>query len=649
MILTPLSASVSQFTDGDTVNTNSLGFLIIGTNGMPGTARAAKVDDSQRLHVDGSGVTQPISVASLPLPTGASTAANQATLNTVVKNEDAAHGSGDAGIMALAVRNDAGANLTSTDGDYSPIAVNSAGMVIAVINTSSGFGLTALKNEDDAMSSGAAGYHLLGVRRDTDGVQTSASGDYESLQTDSIGRLKAQSRITDGGTNFAAVTRAATFDANNIAASVIGLTVNSRAHQIYSISHPDNAGIGGDDTYYAQNMDTFGNLCANLSAIGGITIRPVNGAGTQPKPLPMGGVGRNAPPTAVTNTRAQELYLDLNGRVCTFSDQATPAGNNNIGDVDILSVIPGTAATNLGKAEDAVHGTGDTGVMMLGVRADTLVAKAGTDGDYEPIPIGNFSSTVGVATHIVGSINLQVISDVANAAALNSNSALPIAGPDVSTGNKGNIESAAAAVTTTTARGAVVRHVGVPAAAALSDSISNPTTVQIGSALELYNGSTWERFLAARNALNSTGVGVPNAALVGQLDDTSPTTITENQFGHIRITPRRALMVGSEISSRVDTYTTTANGTTVDLGAGSALKNWTIQVVQTGTVTSWDIRLEGSLDGTNFDQIIAHTNTDGSGKIKAQSLYPVRYFRTRCAGIVLGVGTNVVANILGSE
>lgn len=62
MILTPLSASISQFTDGDAVDTNSLGFLVIGTNGMPGQARIAKVDDAQRLHVDGSGVTQPVSI-----------------------------------------------------------------------------------------------------------------------------------------------------------------------------------------------------------------------------------------------------------------------------------------------------------------------------------------------------------------------------------------------------------------------------------------------------------------------------------------------------------------------------------------------------------------------------------------------------------
>ncbi len=63
------------------------------------------------------------------------------------------------------------------------------------------------------------------------------------------------------------------------------------------------------------------------------------------------------------------------------------AGTNNIGDVDVLSVIPGTTATALGKAEDAGHTTGDTGVMTLAVRNDTPGALAGTDLDYAPLQV----------------------------------------------------------------------------------------------------------------------------------------------------------------------------------------------------------------------------------------------------------------------
>lgn len=48
-------------------------------------------------------------------------------IESITHAEDSAHSSGHAGIMALGVRNDANATLTSADGDYSPLATDSAG------------------------------------------------------------------------------------------------------------------------------------------------------------------------------------------------------------------------------------------------------------------------------------------------------------------------------------------------------------------------------------------------------------------------------------------------------------------------------------------------------------------------------------------
>ena len=50
--------------------------------------------------------------------------------NSGVHAEDSAHTSGDEGMFALAVRNDAVAPLTSHNGDYSPIGVTSTGAVM---------------------------------------------------------------------------------------------------------------------------------------------------------------------------------------------------------------------------------------------------------------------------------------------------------------------------------------------------------------------------------------------------------------------------------------------------------------------------------------------------------------------------------------
>lgn len=94
-----------------------------------------------------------------------------------------------------------------------------------------------------------------------------------------------------------------------------------------------------------------------------------------------------------------EMQVDVVG--------ALPAGTNaigklaansgvDIGDVDVTSIIPGTGATNQGKAEDGAHTTGDTGVFALGVRQDTPnTATTNTDADYSQI---STSSTGAVRT-----------------------------------------------------------------------------------------------------------------------------------------------------------------------------------------------------------------------------------------------------------
>ena len=81
--------------------------------------------------------------------------------------------------------------------------------------------------------------------------------------------------------------------------------------------------------------------------------------------------------------------VDSSGRLVLGTSTATigKLGANSgvdIGDVDVTSLIPGVAATNLGKAEDSAHASGDTGVMALGVRKNKHESIAGTDGDYTP-------------------------------------------------------------------------------------------------------------------------------------------------------------------------------------------------------------------------------------------------------------------------
>jgi len=84
----------------------------------------------------------------------------------------------------------------------------------------------------------------------------------------------------------------------------------------------------------------------------------------------------------------QPLITDGSGRL-----HIAPAPANtgvDIGDVDVTSVIPGVAATSLGKAEDAAHTTGDTGVPIWGVRNDTPTSLVNVDLDYTPVAVDEF-------------------------------------------------------------------------------------------------------------------------------------------------------------------------------------------------------------------------------------------------------------------
>lgn len=61
--------------------------------------------------------------------------------------------------------------------------------------------------------------------------------------------------------------------------------------------------------------------------------------------------------------------------------------------VNILSLIPGTAANRLGKAEDAAHASGDTGVAAFGVVETTNGGTSSTDGDYAAVTLNSLGAT----------------------------------------------------------------------------------------------------------------------------------------------------------------------------------------------------------------------------------------------------------------
>lgn len=133
------------------------------------------------------------------------------------------------------------------------------------------------------------------------------------------------------------------------------------------------------------SINTTGNLRTTLNQLAGTAVSTGNGASGS-------GVLRVAQVSDGTGVIATV------GAVTAITN-ALPAGTNaigklaansgvDIGDVDVTTVgtiTPGTAATSLGKAEDAVHTTGDTGVFSLGVRNDTLADVTNASADYSQL------------------------------------------------------------------------------------------------------------------------------------------------------------------------------------------------------------------------------------------------------------------------
>lgn len=97
--------------------------------------------------------------------------------------------------------------------------------------------------------------------------------------------------------------------------------------------------------------------------------------------------------------------------------------------------------------------------------------------------------------------------------------------------------------------------------------------------------------------------------------------------------------------ARTETFTTASNGTTQNIAAQGMAK-FSLQVTKTGSVTSWTVVLEYSLDGTTFTTALTHTDVSpGNGLTQpcGAAMYPALYWRLRCSAITLGAGTNVVA------
>jgi hypothetical protein len=217
--------------------------------------------------------------------------------------------------------------------------------------------LSLAKAEDAAHVSADSGVPMLAVRRDTATVGSDTDGDYSTLNVNASGQL------------WTAAVQSGAWNITNISGTV---------------SLPTGAATAANQTTVIGHLDGVETLLGTIDADTGTLAGAVAGTEMQ--------VDIVAALPAGTNNIGDVDVLTL---------PALPAGTNaigklaansgvDIGDVDVTSVanvVPGTGATNLGKLEDGAHASGDVGVMALAVRRDANTALVGADGDYAPLQV----------------------------------------------------------------------------------------------------------------------------------------------------------------------------------------------------------------------------------------------------------------------
>lgn len=348
------------------------------------------------------------------------------------KAEDAAHTSGDVGVLALGVRRDADTTPVSADGDYHAPIFDANGYLKVNIKAGAGSGGTALADAATFTRGTTSETPVAGV------VETSAP-------TLTNGQAGALSLTTGGAVRVAVASGGIAGIAEDSAAAGGEDGVMMLAVRRDSAS----SGVSADGDFAALSVTSDGSL--RVSGSSGTTQYTEDGASAGGEALCLAGSVRRdtAASSAGTDGDYATLNTDANGRLHviaaiaatqTLATVTTVSTVTNVATIG-TSVTPGTAAANLGKAEDAAHSSGDVGVMSLSVRQDTAAALAGTDADYQPLITDasgrlhvNVGNTVTVGSHAVTNAGTFATQATVAAAATNIAKAEDVASADADVG-----------------------------------------------------------------------------------------------------------------------------------------------------------------------------------------------------------------------
>jgi len=317
--------------------------------------------------------------------------------------------------------------------------------------------------------------------------------------------------------------------------------------------------------------------------------------------------------------------LLINIRDAAGNERGANVNASNELAVAVGASIPGTGATNLGKAEDAHHTSGDVGVMALSVRQDTAAALADTDDDYQPL-ITDASGRLHVA---VGSVPAPL--DVSGA----------------------GTEAAALRVTIASDSTGVVR---------LTDG-TDLAQITAGGELNVAEANSAAIKTAAESLDGKVTACDTGAVVVSGFPDNEPFDMAQ-VAGTAASVDEGAADAGTQRVILPSTEVSAVNSTTTPLGISAVFTGTGVDVLGYSAVTvsvyaneisaTSGLRLEFSSDDTNWD--VSHPYdypgafqfNVGETTHPAKVTVPVeaRYFRVKYTNGTTGQGTFRLSTIL---
>ena len=300
-----------------------------GTDGdyepMQVSAGRLWVDASGKtLTVDPSGVTSPISAASLPLPSGAATAAKQPALGTA--------GTSSADVITVQGRASMTPLLVDPSGVTSPVslasvpshAVTNAGTFATQATIAAGAAAIA-KAEDVASADADVGVPAFAVRKATPANTSGTDGDYEALQI-SAGRVWASATIDaalpTGSNTIGALTANQSVNVAQVngVTTLMGNGVTGTGSQRVTIASDNtaftvNAAQSGTWTVQPGNTANTTAWKVDNSAVNQPTVgAAAQGASVSGAPILQGLEGRSTVATAVTDGQAERAVATVDGK-----------------------------------------------------------------------------------------------------------------------------------------------------------------------------------------------------------------------------------------------------------------------------------------------------------------------------------------------